>query len=55
MDRNTIIGLVIIIGILIGYNILTTPTKEEQEAFKRKQDSLIEIEQKALREKEIKE
>lgn len=40
MDRNTIIGLLIIFGILIGYSVWMSPSKEEREALKRKQDSI---------------
>ena len=40
MDRNTIIGLVIIFGILIGFSYLNKPSKEELEAAKRRSDSL---------------
>lgn len=40
MDRNTIIGLVLIFGILIGFSYLNKPSKEEVEAAKRRSDSL---------------
>lgn len=46
MDRNTITGLVIIFVLLIGYSIWMTPSKEEQEKMRQKQDS-IRIVQKA--------
>jgi YidC/Oxa1 family membrane protein insertase len=39
MNRNTIIGLLLIFLILIGYSLWMTPSKEEKEAFNRKQDS----------------
>lgn len=45
MDRNTIIGLVLIAGILIGYTWFTKPSKEEQEAMKRKADSIALVQQ----------
>ncbi len=41
MDRNTIIGLLIIFGILIGYSIWMSPSEEEREALQRKQDSIM--------------
>jgi len=43
MDRNTIIGLVLILGILIFYSIWMTPSAEEKEAMQRRQDSLIQV------------
>jgi len=36
---NTIIGIVVIFGIIIGYSVLTRPSKEEL-ARKRKEDSV---------------
>jgi YidC/Oxa1 family membrane protein insertase len=41
MNRNTIIGILLIFVILIGYSLWMTPSKEEKEAFKRKQDSTL--------------
>lgn len=43
MDRNTITGLVVIFAILIGYSILSTPSKKTREEMKRKQDSIASI------------
>jgi YidC/Oxa1 family membrane protein insertase len=40
-DRNTIIGFLLIFGILIGYYFLTAPSKEELAARKHKQDSIL--------------
>jgi len=40
-DRNTIIGFLLIFGILIGYYFLTAPSKEELAERKHKQDSLL--------------
>ncbi|MGD9978622.1 MAG: membrane protein insertase YidC [Bacteroidales bacterium] len=40
MDKNTIIGLVLIFLIMIGFGILIQPSKEEREATQRKADSL---------------
>lgn len=43
MDRNTIIGLVLIFVILIGFGYLNSPSKEEREAMQRKSDSLAQV------------
>lgn len=43
MDRNTILGLVLIFVIMIGFGILTQPSKEEREAMQRKADSLATV------------
>ncbi|GAB4285469.1 MAG: membrane protein insertase YidC [Marinilabiliales bacterium] len=40
LDKNTIIGMVVVFILIIGYSILTKPSKEEIEAAKRRQDSL---------------
>lgn len=40
MDRNTIIGLVIIVVILILFGYLNTPSKEQVAAMQRKNDSI---------------
>ena len=40
MDKNTIIGLLIIAGILIGYSLFTRPSQEELAERQRIQDSL---------------
>lgn len=40
MDRNTVIGLVIIFLILIGFSYLNRPSQEQIEAAKRRSDSL---------------
>ena len=44
MDRNSIIGLVLIMAIFIGFSIYNQPSKEEIEAAKRKQDSIAQVE-----------
>jgi YidC/Oxa1 family membrane protein insertase len=48
MDRNSIIGLVLIAAILIGYQLYTAPSPEEVARLQREQDSLalVEIQQK---------
>jgi YidC/Oxa1 family membrane protein insertase len=40
MDRNSIIGLVLITAIIIGYMVWQTPSAEERALIKRQQDSL---------------
>lgn len=50
MDRNSIIGLLLIGLIIIGYSIYTQPTAEELQAAKNRRDSiaLVEAREKAL-------
>ena len=43
MSKNNIIGLVIIVGLLIGYSLWMTPSKEEMAASKRKADSISQV------------
>ena len=50
MDKNTIIGIVLIFVILIGFSYLNKPSKEEIEAAKHRQDSIAQVE--ALRKQE---
>jgi YidC/Oxa1 family membrane protein insertase len=49
MDRNSIIGFVLIAAILFGYTWYSTPTAEEAARMQRQQDSLaaVELEQRA--------
>lgn len=44
MDRNSVIGLLLIASILIGYTMYTSPSKEELEAARKRQDSLALVE-----------
>lgn len=49
MDRNSIIGLVIIAGILVVFSLLNKPSKEELAEAKRVRDSIASVqEQKAI-------
>ena len=41
MDRNSIIGLVLIGAILLGYTIFSKPSAEERAEMERKRDSII--------------
>ena len=43
MSKNSIIGLVIIVGLLIGYSVWMTPSKEEMAAARRKADSITQV------------
>lgn len=43
MDKNSIIGLVLIALLLIGYMFITKPSKEELAEMKRKQDSIARV------------
>jgi YidC/Oxa1 family membrane protein insertase len=44
MDKNSIIGLVVIGVLLVGYMFITKPSKEELAEMKRKQDSIAMVE-----------
>ena len=46
MDKNTIIGLVIIFLILIGFSYLTKPSEEQVREMQRQQDSIARVEQR---------
>lgn len=45
MDRNSIIGLVLIFAIFVGFSYWNAPSPEEIEARQRKQDSIAEVQQ----------
>lgn len=45
MDRNSVIGLLLIGAILIGFSILNQPSKEELAAAKHRQDSIAHVEE----------
>jgi YidC/Oxa1 family membrane protein insertase len=47
MDKNTIIGLIIIFGIFIGWSIWMSPSQEEIAKRQHVQDSIASIQQKA--------
>ncbi|MFC2097814.1 membrane protein insertase YidC, partial [Bacteroidota bacterium] len=48
MDRNSIIGIVLIAAVIITFGIATRPSKQEQEDQKRRRDSLIQVEQERI-------
>ena len=55
MNRDNIIGLILIFVILIGFGILNTPSEEERQELRRKQDSIMaarQAEQDRIREAE---
>ena len=54
MDRNSVFGIIAIFVIFIGYFWLTKPSKEQLEAQKRRQDSIVLV-QKSMHEKALKE
>ncbi|MDL2299587.1 membrane protein insertase YidC [Bacteroides sp. OttesenSCG-928-E20] len=45
MDKNTITGLVLIMILLIGFSYLSRPSAEQQEAYRKYQDSISAIQQ----------
>ncbi|MBK6641937.1 MAG: hypothetical protein IPG39_12265 [Bacteroidetes bacterium] len=47
MDRNSIIGLLLIGAVLIGFSLWNAPGAEELAQKQKTQDSLIAVEQKA--------
>ncbi len=51
MDKNTVTGMILIAGVLIGFSYFSRPSKEEQEAWARQQK---EMQAKAEAEKKLK-
>ena len=43
MDRNNIIGIALILGILIGYSVWMMPSEEEKLASQHRQDSIAQV------------
>ncbi len=52
MDRNSVIGILIIAVILIGYSVLMKPSQEEMEAQKRRADSLRQVQTEQMLEQQ---
>ena len=48
MNRNTVFGLLLIGAIFVAWSIWMTPSKEEQAEKKRKQDSLMMVQQRKI-------
>ncbi|PVX52595.1 YidC/Oxa1 family membrane protein insertase [Balneicella halophila] len=53
MDRNSIIGFILIGILIVAYTFYNQPTEEELQQIKRKQDSIAQVE-KLVKEQEIK-
>ncbi|HOF16267.1 MAG TPA: membrane protein insertase YidC [Bacteroidales bacterium] len=51
MDKNTVVGLLLILGLLVGYSYWVSPSKEELQERKRIQDSLNLVQSKQAIEK----
>ncbi len=50
IDKNTVIGLIVIFALIVGYSIYTKPSEEELKAEKRRRDSLALVMKKELEE-----
>lgn len=51
LDKNTILGLVLIMAIFIGWGIWTSPSKEEKARMKHQQDSIAQVQAKIQQQK----
>ncbi len=49
MDKNTVIGLVLIFGLFIGFSIWNAPSAEEKAALQNKQDSIVLAQKEEIR------
>jgi YidC/Oxa1 family membrane protein insertase len=54
MDRNSIIGLVIIVAILMFWSTLMKPSKEQRAAIQRRQDSITHVQQLEFAKQQVK-
>lgn len=45
MDRNSILGIILIIGVLVVYSLFTSPSKEERAKLERQRDSIALVQQ----------
>ena len=48
MDRNSVVGLVLIAVILVVFSILNAPTEAEMKAQQQKEDSLRNVQKKEI-------
>ncbi len=48
MDKNTLIGILLIIAIFVGFSIYTSPSQEQREAMKRQRDSIALVNQQRM-------
>jgi YidC/Oxa1 family membrane protein insertase len=55
MDRNSIIGIILIAGILILWSVIFSPNKKELEERRRQQDSLALVlqQQQEMKQKQL--
>ncbi len=53
MDKNSIVGILLIFGILVVFSIMNQPSKEEIEAAKHRQDSIAQVELKKQLQQEL--
>lgn len=53
MDRNTIVGVVLIFAILIGFSYFNKPTEQQIESAKKKRDSIELVRQTKIIEEEL--
>ena len=43
MDKNTIIGFILIFALILGFNFLNRPSQEQLEAQRRERDSIAAV------------
>ncbi len=44
MDKNSIIGIILIFIVLVVFSVINQPSKEQIEAMKHRQDSIQQVE-----------
>lgn len=52
MDKNSVIGIILIIAVLFGFTMLNAPSKEEREMQQRRADSIAAVNQQRLLEEQ---
>lgn len=55
MDRNSIIGIILIAGIFIAYTVLNKPSQEQLDAAKHRKDSLELVQKQELAQQKVQE
>lgn len=53
MDRNSIIGIILIFLVLVVFSVINQPSREEIESLRRKQDSIQQVELEKAREMQL--
>lgn len=48
MDRNSIIGIVLIVGVLIAFSLFNKPSKEQVETMQHRRDSIEQVQKQEL-------